>query len=123
VATLVAQDLVTLAEVAQDGVRVRASAGSGSFRRQASLEECLRAAQAQVERLAKEREHPDPGVTRRERAARERAARERLERVEQALIQLPQVQAVKERQKRKAGKKRAAKVRRPGCPPPIPRPG
>jgi transposase len=110
VATLMAQDLVTLAEVAQDGVRVRASAGSGSFRRQASLEECLRAAQAQVERLAKEREHPDPGVTRRERAARERAARERLERVEQALIQLPQVQAVKERQKRKAGKKRAAKV-------------
>ena len=110
VATLMAQDLVTLAAVAQDGLRVRASAGRESFRRQASLEECLEAAQAQVERLAKEREHPDPGVTHRERAARERAARERLERVEQALTQLPQVQVVKERQRRKAGKKRAAQV-------------
>ena len=110
VATLMAEDLVTLKEVAQDGVRVRASAGSGSFRRKARLEECLEVAQARVERLAKEREHPDLGVTRRERAARERAAKERADRVEEALRQLPEVQAVKERQKRHAGKKRAAKV-------------
>ena len=110
VATLMAEDLVTLAEVAQDGVRVRASAGSGSFRRKARLEECLKVAQARVERLAREREHPDRGVSRREQAARERAARERGERVEEALRQLPEVQAVKERQKRHAGKKRAGKV-------------
>ena len=110
VATLIAEDLVTLAEVAQDGVRIRASAGSGSFRRKARLEECLKVAQARVERLAREQEHPDPGVSRREQAARERAARERGERVEEALRQLPQVQAVKERQKRHAGKKRAGKV-------------
>ena len=32
-ATLMAENLVTLGEVAQDGLRVRASAGSGSFRR------------------------------------------------------------------------------------------
>jgi hypothetical protein len=108
VATLMAQGLVTLAEVAQDGMRVRASAGQSSFRREKSLKSCLEQAQEQVERLAKEREHPDPGVTRREQAARERTAQERLERVEQALRQLPQVQAVKERQRRKAGKKRAA---------------
>ena len=88
VATLMAEDLVTLKEVAQDGVRVRASAGSGSFRRKARLEECLEVAQARVERLAKER----------------------ADRVEEALRQLPEVQAVKERQKRHAGKKRAAKV-------------
>ena len=111
VATLMAQGLVTLAEVAQDGMRVRASAGQSSFRREKSLKVCLEKAQEQVARLAKEREHPDPGVTHRERVAKERAARERLERVEQALTQLPQVQAVKERQKRKAGKKRADKVR------------
>jgi transposase len=110
VATLMAQGLVTLAEVAQDGMRVRANAGQSSFRREKSLKSCLGKAQAQVARLAKEREHPDPGVTRRERAAKERAARERLERVEQALTQLPQVQAIKERQRRKAGKERAAKV-------------
>ncbi len=75
VATLMAENLVTLKEVAQDGMRVRASAGSGSFRRKAWLEECLEAAKTQVERLSEEREHPDPGVTRREQAARERASR------------------------------------------------
>jgi len=105
-----AGNLVTLKEVAQDGMRVRASAGSGSFRRKSRLEECLEAAEEQVERLVQEREHPDPGVGLRERTARERAARERVERVELALGQLPEVQAAKERQKRQAGKKRAAKV-------------
>ena len=111
VATLMAENLVTLEEVAQDGVRVRASAGSGSFRRKARLEECMEAAQARVERLAQEREHPDPGVSRREQAARERAAQERLERVEHALSQLPELQAAKERQARHAGKARQSRVR------------
>ena len=68
-ATLMAENLVTLGEVAQDGLRVRASAGSGSFRRKGRLEEFLEAAQMQVERLAQEREHPDPGVSRRERGS------------------------------------------------------
>ena len=111
VATLMAENLVTLKEVAQDGVRVRASAGRGSFRRKARLEEFLAVAQTRVERLAKEREHPDPGVTRREQAARSRAARERLERVEQALSQLPELQAAKERQAKHAGKARQAKLK------------
>ena len=92
-------------------MRVRASAGRGSFRRKARLEEFLAVAQTRVERLAKEREHPDPGVTRREQAARSRAARERLERVEQALSQLPELQAAKERQAKHAGKARQAKLK------------
>ena len=106
VATLMAQDLVTLDEVAQDGLRVRASAGSGSFRRKGGLEEYLEAAQRQVERLTQEREHPDPGVTRREWAARSRAAQERLERVEQALAQMSAMEAAKKRQAKHAGKAR-----------------
>ena len=113
VATLMAENLVTLEEVAQDGVRVRANAGRGSFRRKARLEECLEMAQARVERLAKEREHPDLGVSQRERAARDRAARERLERVEHALSQLPELQAAKERQARHAGKARQARLKEP----------
>ena len=111
VATLMAENLVTLKEVAQDGLRVRASAGGGSFRRKARLEEFLAVAQARVERLAQDREHPDPGVTRRERAARERAAMERLERVERALTQLPAVQAAKERYAKNAGKARQSRLR------------
>lgn len=111
VATLMAEELVTLVEVAQDGLRVRASAGGGSFRRKGRLEEYLEAAQRQVERLAQEREHPDPGVTRRERAAQERAVRERLERVEQALAQMPAMEAAKERQAKHAGKARQARLK------------
>lgn len=103
VASMMAEGLVTLKHVAQDGMRTRASAGSSSFHREKTLEECLDEARTEVERLAREREHPDPGVTRREQAARERAARERQERVEAALRRLPEMQAAKERQKKNKG--------------------
>jgi hypothetical protein len=76
-AVLLKEGLVDLHTVAQDGMRVRASAGQSSFRREKSLKGCLEKAQEQVERLKEEREHPDPGVNRREQGARERAARER----------------------------------------------
>jgi transposase len=111
VATMMATGLVTLKEVAQDGLRVGASAGAGSFRRRATLEKCLEVGGERVERLAKEREQPDPGMSQRERAAGERAARERQERVEEALRQLPEVQAAKERQAKRAGKERAARIK------------
>lgn len=100
VAILLHAEAVTLEDVAQDGMRVRASAGAASFRRRETLEDCLAAAKAQVERLAAEREHPAPDVTQRQQAARERAARERQARVEKALAALPEVEAAKERQQR-----------------------
>ena len=116
VASLTAAGAVTLERVAQDGMRVRASAGASSFRRQETLEAHLEEARVQVERLAKEREHPDPGVNQRERAARERAARERMERVEQALEYLPQASfrgRTKERQQQTLATARRAKVTAP----------
>ena len=103
IALLLSEDLVTLERVAQDGVRVRAAAGAGSFRRRATLERCRAAAREQVERLAAERDAPeahDPTVTRRQQAARERAARERLDRVERALAALPALEARKEQRRR-----------------------
>ena len=112
-ASLMAAGAVTLERVAQDGMRVRASAGASSFRRQETLEKHLEEARAQVARLAQEREHPDPGVGQRSRAARERAARERVERVEQALRYLPQAQAAKERQQQTQTIARRAKVTQP----------
>ena len=54
IATLLQQQIVTLETVAQDGRRVRASAGSSSFRRQKTLEECRREAAEQVQRLRDE---------------------------------------------------------------------
>ena len=113
VASLTAAGAVTLERVAQDGMRVRASAGASSFRRQETLEKHLEAARNQVARVAQEREHPDPGVNRRERAAQERAARERVERVEQALEYLPQAQAAKERQQQTQAIAKRAKVSAP----------
>ena len=108
IALLLSEELVTLKRVAQDGVRVRAAAGAGSFRRRATLERCLGEAREQVERLASEREAPDadqPSVTRTQRAARERAARERLDRVERALEALPALEAIKEQQRKNRGKR------------------
>jgi len=95
VATLTHQDLVTLHRVAQDGMRVRASAGAASFRRRKTLEECQSEAQKQVESLRDELE-ADPGASsKRQEAARKRAARERSERIRRALDELPDVESKK----------------------------
>lgn len=109
IAALLAADAVTLERVAQDGMRVRASAGASSYRRKERLAGCLREAQAQVQRLAAEREHPDTGGNARASRARERAAEERVARVAQALACLPEIEKAKERQRRTlAAPKRAA---------------
>jgi len=111
VAVLLKAGLVELKRVSQDGMRVRASAGSSSFHRDKSLKKCLEEAREQVKRVAEEREHPDREVSQREQMARERAAREREDRIQEALQQLPRVQSAKERQQRHAGKARAARVK------------
>lgn len=107
VAVLMESGLVTLKEVAQDGMRVRASAGAGSYRKEEGLTEALTKAQEQVQALREQLES-DPGAgTRRERAAQARAAREREERVAAALKRIPELRA------RKRGSKeyRAAEAR------------
>ena len=99
-ATLIHAGVLTVNRVAQDGVRVRASAGSSSFRRRETLEECLVEAQTQMEALKAEIQ-ADPGAsTRRQKAARTRAAEERSERVAAALEALEEVQAKKEQRGR-----------------------
>jgi transposase len=110
IAAMMNQNLVTLQRVAQDGTRVRAGVGEGSFHRKDTLERCLSEAEEQVKRLAEEREHPDPEINLRKQAARERAARERAQRVRAALDELPKVQAVKERQQRTQRKVERAKI-------------
>ncbi|MBI1733555.1 MAG: hypothetical protein HYR51_00130 [Candidatus Rokubacteria bacterium] len=74
VATLMAEGLVTLTRVAQDGVRVRASAGAASFRRRPRLEAFLAEAEAPVEALRRELDDDPGATTRRQAAAQERAA-------------------------------------------------
>ena len=81
VAALMTEGLVDLNRVAQDGMRVRASAGAASFRRRPTLEEALTEAEAQVEALRAEAEEDPAASDRRQKGARERAARERAERI------------------------------------------
>jgi transposase len=104
VAALLEQELVDLNRVAQDGLRVRASAGAASFRRRPTLEKCLQQAHEQVQRLKAELEE-DPAAGGRQRRAQERAARERATRVRQALARLPEMEA-----KKKADAKEKARV-------------
>lgn len=99
IATLRHRGIVTMARVAQDGTRVRGSAGAGSFRREASLQACLREARKQVERTAKQ---STGAFNARAEAAQRRAAADRLARVDEALAQLPEVAAIKAKQGRKA---------------------
>lgn len=90
---MAADGLVTLSRVAQDGTRVRASAGAASFRREERLQQWLVVAREQVEAVKKLAE--DGTVMVRERQAAERAARERSERLDQAIEELKKIQASK----------------------------
>jgi len=104
VASLMAEGLVTLDRVAQDGVRVRASAGAGSFRGKDALDACLKEAQEQVARLRREIEEDPSATTVRQAAAKARAAREREERVRRAIAQREEAEKRKksEEEKKKA---------------------
>ena len=96
-AALMAAGAVKLQRVAQDGVRVRASAGAASFRRRGSLQENLEQARARVRELKAELD-ADPGQdSRRKSAAQQRAQRQMQERVEEALRRLPELEAIKRR--------------------------
>jgi len=95
VAVLMAEGLVDLQRVAQDGMRVRASAGAASFRRKPTLEEALAEAQAQVEALRREQEDDPKASNERQKQARRRAAEERAARVAAALARIPELEAKK----------------------------
>lgn len=103
-AAMMQQGLVRLKRVAQDGTRVRAAAGDGSFRRRARLEEFEEQARTQVQHL-RSAVGAAAGLAgpARQQAAQARAVRERAQRVTQALAQLQQVEA--ERVQYKAGSK------------------
>jgi transposase len=112
VASLVSEGLVRLERLAQDGVRIRASAGSRSYRRRPRLESLLAEAVARVAQLKAELE-TDPGASSaRQRAARERAARERVERTKAALERMAALEAQRA-QREKTHQKDTAKQKEP----------
>ena len=96
VAVLLNAGLVKMDRVAQDGMKVRADASSGSFRRRQRLEQYLEEARQQVETLKELAEQDGEELSRRQRAARERAARERQQRIDQAMRQRDELQKQRE---------------------------
>lgn len=87
-AVLMKGGLLKLKRVAQDGMKVRASAGAGSFKRKQSLKRALKEAQQQVRRLKRELQDDPSAGNRRVAAARERAAEARKEAIEAALTEM-----------------------------------
>jgi transposase len=105
VAALVKGGIVPLETIAQDGMRVRASAGSSSFRRKPTLEKLQQAAQEHVDRLKQEAASETTRLAgdARRQAATERAARERQERLDEALRQHEKLSQQREQRKKGDG--------------------
>lgn len=70
--------------VAQDGTKVKANAGAGLFKKNATLDDYLKEANEYITRLEKELKDNPGAFSAREKAAKQRAAKERKERVERA---------------------------------------
>jgi transposase len=112
VASLSVAEVIDLDEVAQDGVRVRASAGTKSFRRRKKLHKELRKAQRLIRQLKDEATDDPQASSRRIAAANERALREREQRVAAALRKLAEIEAERERRS-KTNKKEVEKQKEP----------
>jgi transposase len=90
---LSAEGLISLQRVMHDGTKVKACAGSDSFRREDRVREHLEMARQQVAEMGdpKTSEEVNPKVA----AARQRAAKERQQRLEMALEELDKIRAIK----------------------------
>lgn len=120
VAALWAQELVTLASLVQDGVRIRASAGAASYRRGERLRALLAKVAERVAALKREIDADPDASNRRMQAAQMRAAREQEERITAALAAVAALEA------EPVAKRRDAKRKPPddgGAPDAPPQPG
>jgi transposase len=107
-AALMKEGVVQLKRVAQDGMKVRASAGAASFRRRQSLERCRKEAEEQVRKLRREIESDPSASTKRVQAAKERAAQARLDAIEAALAEIPGIEEKREDQAKRQRRKSAS---------------
>jgi transposase len=110
VAALMAEGLVSLERTAQDGVRIRASAGSGSFRRRERLEQFQTEAQARVEQLKAQAQADGDPRSPRQQAAQERAGRERLKRVQQAVREMGELEQRRAKDHQKKSERKPPRV-------------
>ena len=104
-AALVERDLVKVRRISQDGTRVRAAAGSSSFRRGQRLEQLLEQAKTHMSELRTLLDDPEKsaGLSAKKKAARLRAAKDRQDRVEAAIAVLPEIKARQQAAAKQAG--------------------
>jgi transposase len=95
-----AAGLVELSTQGQDGMRVRASAGAASFRRQPTLEKAREQAQSREAEVEQRGQAEDDKRAAGQKAAQEQAARERVARLEAALAEMPAARAAKKPEER-----------------------
>lgn len=108
-ASLMHKGLVKLRRVAQDGMRLRAHAGTGKFHRKPKLEEQRDVVRAQIATLKAELESDTSASVEREQAAKLRAAAEREKKLEAALNELPKVERVHARTRAQRARNAAKK--------------
>jgi transposase len=104
-AVLIQAGVVSVSRIAQDGTRVRVSAGASSFKRRDTLEQARQKARDHLKIIERQADRLAEDTTARKKKAQHRAAREKLERIEEALKQLAEVEQAKAEQKDKPSKK------------------
>jgi len=109
VAAMMSEGIISMDRTAQDGIRVRASAGGGSFRRQARLETFLVEAEKEVKALKEAGEKDGEELNQRQLSAHKRASEERLIRVKKALEEIKKVKETKIRSHKSKAKQKEAR--------------
>lgn len=104
VAVFLNQGMITLERIAQDGIRVRASAGSSSYRRKETLEDNYQLAKLFVQQLISEQEASPNEILDKKKAAELRFAKEKEAKLLQALEQLELLKKNKAESKKKQRK-------------------
>ncbi len=106
IAGLIASGSIDAQTLAVDGLRVRASAGSGSFRSGERLQELYGAAKQAVEELRAEIEEDPGSAERRTKARRQAAAEDRLRRLEEARRAHAEIEQRREEEAREQRRKK-----------------
>jgi transposase len=109
VTALIAEGVVSLAEIAVDGTKVRANASRESFKRGSRLDRIEAAVEQRLAALKAETESDPEASSRRKRAAQERGSREVKERAERARAALERMRAEKAKREKTHAKDEAKK--------------
>jgi transposase len=109
VTALIAEGVVSLAEIAVDGTKVRANASRESFKSGSRLDRIEAAVEQRLAALKAETESDPEASSRRKRAAQERGSREVKERAERARAALERMRAEKAKREKTHAKDEAKK--------------